>query len=1189
LRLSSIEIFGFKSFLSKVEIPFGLGTTAIVGPNGCGKSNIVEAIRWVLGEQRAGAIRGQRMEDVIFAGTRERKALGMAEVSLTIDNSSHILPIEYGEVTITRRLFRSGESDYLLNKVPCRLLDIQNLLMDTGLGPGAYSVMEQGMVDEIISEKTENRRRILEEAAGITKYKARRRSTWNKLESTNADLSQLELLITEVKRQVDYMGRQVGRARRYQTLKTELDEKELLYGRFRYFTILDEVQPLREQFGELSKRSESSLGDFTAREAELERSRLAVLEAEKELQSVNVELNQLVEGIHAKDRELISTRERRESREEFARRSSAERDETQRQLESTVAQLEETANSIEVAQSELAGSKERLNVGETEAARLDSSCEATRAALDSANRSLRELLQQKGDAARALERVQMERESLAAAASQFEADISRVSADRAAAGEQEDAAENDLYQVRGRIEVLQKDRAGAGERAREVEGGLQRLVKQQGSVDRNVESLQARLQVLERVQSGYEGAPSGVRTLAVDSPLKDSFQGVLANLIEVEPHYLKAVEAALGDSLEALVADNEKEALDAIAHLKQHAGRAAVFPLNWAPRGTAVAAPSLTPIVGVVGPLLDKVTAVGPVAGLLAHLLRDTYLVDDLASSVEAVRNVDHPIRLVSMDGDGVDIDGRFWGGAEETTGSSSLARRLEISQLGSTLAREKARLSAFTFDRRAAESRKAILASYRAQLEELLGELKTNEGSLAHQLDTARSAGNRFATELSALQAKHDQGRQRTHGLEEAGLAAQERADSLQREEEGLEQRIASGEQERQRAEEERREKLEAVAALRIAQARTAEQFEGLRRDNDRLRLLRESFVTSIDRLDREMQQAESDRQGFSESEKRIAEQIAELHGAREQLIEDSQSKQVTWQEVKSRERELSDEISKMQRLLSTERERRHGIELRLGELDNELARIREHLLEVLTVEVESLGRLDDQDFDSETMGTRVQELRTSIQRLGSVHVGVLDEYEEQKERCDFLVQHRDDLNTAAADLRKSLQFIDRTAREMFRQTFDEVREKFRHTYARFFPGGEADLILQQDVDPLESTIEIAARPRGKRAQSINLLSGGEKALTAIALLFAIYQVKPSPFCILDEVDAPLDDSNVERFLRVLSEFAQTTQFIMVTHNKTSMAAANTLHGVTMPEEGVSQLVSVRVEEAQAFTEAAG
>ena len=950
------------------------------------------------------------------------------------------------------------------------------------------------------------------------------------------------------------------------------------------------MRPLREQFGELNKNNESSLSHFTSREAELESSRLAVLEAEKDLQSVNVELNQMVEGIHAKDRELIATRERREAREEFARRSATERDESQRQLESTVAQLEETSRSIDSAQGALAASEERLTKGEEEAARLDSACESTRAALDSARRSLRELLEDKAEATRPLERARMERESLAASANLIETDIDRVSTDLAASREQVETTAAELREVRGRISALEEDRAGAEQRVRDVEVKLQELVGKESSVDRSVEAHHARLQILERVQSGYEGVASGVRTLAVDSPLKDTFEGVLADLIEVEPRYLKAVEAALGDALEALVASDETVALQAIAHLKQHTGRAAVLPLEWAPRETVTAAPPVEAIAGMVGPLLDQITASGPVASLVSHLLRNTYLVDDLAASVAAAKGIGYPVRLVSIEGDGVDVDGRFWGGSEDSTESSLLARHVEIGELRSTLAGEKAQLATLTINRHGAESRSSILGSYSAELDELLTALRSNEADLAHRHETAGGTRDRLSAELSALEARRGEGQERVRALEEATIGAEERANSLQREEERLEQRIASGEQERQQAEEERREKLEAVATLRIEQARTAEQFEGLRRDDERLGHLRQSYISTIDRLNHEMEQADSDRESLRSGEERIATEIAELHGNREQLVEDSRSKQLKWQEVKSRERELADEISKMQRELSSERERRHAIELRLTELDNELQRIREHLQEALSVEVESLGPLEHvDDFDSEEVGERVQQLRTSIQRLGTVHVGVLEEYEEQKERYDFLVQHRDDLQAAAADLRKSLQFIDKTARQMFRTTFEEIRDKFRHTYARFFPGGEADLVLQQDVDPLESTIEIVARPRGKRPQSINLLSGGEKALTAIALLFAIYQVKPSPFCILDEVDAPLDDSNVDRFLRVLGEFSQSTQFIMVTHNKLSMAAANTLHGVTMPEEGVSQLVSVRIDEAEALGEAAG
>lgn len=402
------------------------------------------------------------------------------------------------------------------------------------------------------------------------------------------------------------------------------------------------------------------------------------------------------------------------------------------------------------------------------------------------------------------------------------------------------------------------------------------------------------------------------------------------------------------------------------------------------------------------------------------------------------------------------------------------------------------------------------------------------------------------------------------------------------------LEARLREREASVQRAEQARREQLEALNALRVERARAAEQTDSRRRDAERLAHLERSHRENIERLEAELTEAVGDRERLVEREAAIAAEIAAMHQERERLQADRNDKQERYQDVLVRSRELEEEISRLQRELGAQREKRHQLELRIAELENGTRHIRERLQAEHHMDVESLGPLEDETFDGTAAAEQLLRLRQAIERLGAVHVGVLEEYEEQKERYDFLVQQRDDLQAAAEDLRKTLQLIDRTARRMFRETFEEIRERFRQTFIRFFPGGEADLILQAEVDPLESTIEITARPRGKRLQSIGLLSGGERALTAIALLFAIYQVKPSPFCILDEVDAPLDDANVDRFLLVLQEFAKHTQFIMVTHNKISMAASDTLHGVTMPEEGVSQLVSVQMDE-EVLEEAAG
>lgn len=1188
MRLTHLDIFGFKSFMNKTEIPFGTGITGIVGPNGCGKSNVVEAIRWVLGEQRATAIRGHKMEDVIFAGTRARKALGMAEVSLTIDNSEHVLPIEYREVVITRRLFRSGESDYLLNKVPCRLLDIQNLLMDTGLGPGAYSVMEQGMVDEIISEKTENRRRILEEAAGITKYKARRRSTWNKLESTEADLTRLEDIIAEVKRQVDYLSRQVGRARRYQELKTELDDLEMRNARHQFFGIRDQLQPLQTEFDELSRNSESGLTQFTAREAELEKRRLAVSEAETALQEAGMALSRCVEEIHELDNRLVSSRERREAREHFIQRASAQLEETRRQLEETKRQLSEASEGHQAATAQVLSIGERLQAQEQSAKDADSEYESSRSGLDAENHRLRELLREKGERSGSLAKLRTERESLEELLQQVDGEIGTVSGEAAAANERAAAAAARIDTHTTRLQQIEEDLRSARQRRTDAGAVVEARTQNIADLRRDIESEEARIQVLERVRSGYEGYSQGVRALLVDSPYADLFEGVLGDLIEVDEGWDVAVETALGDAVEALVARQDDGLLEALDYLRERSGRAGIFPLDWQVpvREPAV---DLQGVAGVQGRLTDHLRVNDAVAGLIDRLLHNTFVVDDLAAASQVLRL--HPglsMRLVTADGQGVDIDGRLAGGARSDQDDSVLGRGREIRELRSVVSRQRARLAAAHAAGGGERTRCAVLDEYILGLTDVLEAEREAEREVRLRQRSATEEAQRHEARRSQLQQRLESSRQRLRELEDGGRGQEERLAAIESEAVELEDRLQAREERVRMAESSRREQIEALNTLRVENVRCTEKAETLRRETERLQRLQGEHEGTIGRLEHEVSQAENDRKTLADRETEVSAELAAKHEERQQLDEQRNERLRHQQEVAVASRELDQEISRLQRELREQSDKRHQMELKLAELRSEATRIKERLVEEYDTDVETLGPLTEDGFDGAAAEARLGELRRGLARLGNVHVGVLEEYEEQKERYDFLVQHRDDLMAAAEDLRKTLQHIDRVARRMFRETFEEIREKFRETYGRFFPGGEADLQIEADVDPLESNIDIIARPRGKKLQNIGLLSGGEKALTAIALLFAIYQVKPSPWCILDEVDAPLDDANVERFLRVLREFAKSTQFCMVTHNKLSMSSSDTLHGVTMPEEGVSQLVSVHVVEDM-LDEAAG
>ena len=441
MRLNQLEIFGFKSFAQKIVIPFEPGITAIVGPNGCGKSNVVEAIRWVLGEQRAGTSRSQRMEDVIFAGTRQRKALGMAEVALSIENRDSALPVEFAEVVLTRRLFRSGESDYLLNKIPCRLLDITNLLMDTGLGQGSYAVMEQGMVDEIISDKTENRRRILEEAAGITKYKVRRRSTRNRLEATQADLQRIEDIIAEVKRQVDYLGRQVGRARRYREFKGELDQLDVRLGRQRFFALSAQISPLQDEFAALSKAAEEGYTRFTSREAELEKARLVLTEAEKAMQEAGLELNRRIEAIHEREQVLVAVRERREAAEQIRERTARECADYSSQLKAVQQQRRDNTAHLDEARTTFVQIERDLQAHQQRAAQAEEEYNSYRAEQDQRQRGRMEYLRQGGEISRALERQQAERDALDERAVAMRGEEDAATAEREQALQAAEAAE----------------------------------------------------------------------------------------------------------------------------------------------------------------------------------------------------------------------------------------------------------------------------------------------------------------------------------------------------------------------------------------------------------------------------------------------------------------------------------------------------------------------------------------------------------------------------------------------------------------------------------------------------------------------------------------------------------------------------------------------------------------------------
>ena len=1187
MRLNQLEIFGFKSFAQKIVIPFEPGITAIVGPNGCGKSNVVEAIRWVLGEQRAGSFRSQRMEDVIFAGTRQRKALGMAEVALAIENRDNALPVEFAEVVLTRRLFRSGESDYLLNKIPCRLLDITNLLMDTGLGQGAYAVMEQGMVDEIISDKTENRRRILEEAAGITKYKVNRRSTKNRLEAAQADLQRIEDIIAEVKRQVDSLGRQVGRARRYRELKGELDQLDVRLGCQRFFALSAQIAPLQSEFAALSKTTEEGYTRFTSREAELEKARLALTEAEKAMQEAGLELNRRIEAIHEREQRLVAVRERREAAEQICARTARERADYSSQLEAVQQQRRDNAAHHDEAHAAFVHIERELQAHQQRATQAEEEYASYRAELDRRQHERMDHLRQGGEISRALERQQAERDALDERAVAMRGEEATAAAEHDQALQAAAEAEATLAETRQQLSSCQQQRTAALAAREQTEKVLRDLGEQRDAARRAAEANQARLQVLEKVRAGYQGYQSGVRTLMLESPHAALFRGVLGDLVDVEAECARAVEVALGEALQALIAHSDSGLLKGIAHLRERSGRVGILSLEAPPR-TLGPVLDPEPIPGLRGPLLDYVRAEASIAPLIAGLLHNTFLVDDLQTALALTRRYPSTyVRCVTPDGDAVDLFGLASGGQSQAEDSGVLSRGREIRTLRSLVAHQNARYAALVPRLDALADQLDALTQ---RLENLAAESetwRTKEREQVHQHQRARADAERLAAHLKQL---HGEGTSLAKRRQALDQSIAEQAEHLRHNEAAstrLSEESSTLEEDLKQSETRRRERREALGTLQVEHARTAEMVQGLERDASRLKNIDANLHKNIERLAAEGAEAERQQAECRAHSSALADELKGLHQGRETLAAEQDQRRQHWAAANAQNRELQENISHLQRQLNDQREHRARLEVRISELKLQTQHIRTRLQEEYHCDVAAMGPLAEA-IDEEAGQQRINQLRRSLHRLGSVHLGVLEEHKEQKERYDFLRQQRDDLVIAAEDLKKTLGLIDRTARRMFLKSFEQIREQFKGTFVRFFPGGEADLRLEENIDALEAHINIIARPSGKRLQNIALLSGGERALTAIALLFAIYQVKPSPFCILDEVDAPLDDANINRFVRVLKEFAKGTQFVVVTHNKITMAAADALHGVTMPEEGVSQLVSVRVE-GEELEEAAG
>ena len=1186
MRLVKLEINGFKSFARKTEIEFEQGITAIVGPNGSGKSNIADAVRWVLGEQSARALRGAKMEDVIFNGTEQKKPLAYCEVSLTFDNADGKLNTDFSEVTVTRRVYRSGESEYLLNRTPCRLKDISAVFRDTGIGREGYSIIEQGRVEEILSNKSSERRNAFEEAAGVMKYRVRKEEAERKLESTKKNLQRLEDILEELSKQVGPLEEQSAAAREYLRLRDELKEIEINVFLYQYDKLNERLTGLSNTLTQLTGQIETNAAlehSLAAGCAEQEERERAISGAISELQN---KLLALSSGVEAKSGESRVFQERMEN-------LIAERTRLEARAAESEARKKELAQSIAAREKELAG-----NAGKQSAERESFEAQSRRLAEMGAAIAEKETLleQQKREMIEAMNRISDARSML----SRYEA-IRGTLEERLKAidGEEVDLrekagkldaeyaeAQKQFEAIQGERKACEAQRAAAIEAVNQTNAQLRTAREAVRTMEQQAEAGRSRLKVLEEMKRAHEGYYASVRNVLRDSErdfeLKKRIEGVVAELLRVPEEYETAVEMALGATLQNIVTPTEQDAKYVIEYLRRREyGRATLLPISaMRPRTLDAAERDACRVDGFLGIASELVGYDAKYRSVIENLLGRTVIVKDLDAGIAINRRARSAFRIATVKGDIINPGGAMTGGSTQKREFSLIGREREMEQL-----KKRMESLAEGLEARAAEASEAeaSLGAANAAVETAAEALHKKDIELATQkekLDIIRKYVEDAHAELEAAALERAQIRDNIENIDEQRRAAE--ADR-----EGLEEGNFA-------TQEDIRKTQEALSALRAEHAEENERAtqrrvalmalekEQAAAEHERARMQRE-FAGLSASIDADQRAAEESLAKFAQMQQELAaintnisaeRKEVDAHTERLHAMESERAKHLqSLDELRARRETVAAELGDMQ-------ERRHRAELNQNRAQMELQAMQDRIWEDYELTYENAQAFRRQ-IAITASHIRVDELKKAIRALGDVNVSAIEDYKNVKERYESLHTQCSDLQQAQADLQQLIAELVSTMESEFRRQFERIGENFRTSFTELFGGGRAELLLSDKNDILNCDIEIIAQPPGKKLQLLSLLSGGERALTAIALLFAMLKLKPTAFCILDEIETSLDEVNVSNFAEYVKRYSLDTQFILITHRKGSMEVCNALYGVAMEEKGVSKIVSARFHES--------
>lgn len=1181
MYLKSIEMHGFKSFANKIVLEFHDGITGIVGPNGSGKSNVGDAVRWVLGEQSAKQLRGGNMQDVIFSGTETRKPLGYASVAITLDNSDHKLNIDFEEVTVTRRLYRSGESEYLLNGSACRLKDINELFYDTGIGKEGYSIIGQGQIDKILSGKPEERRELFDEAAGIVKFKRRKATALKKLAEEEQNLVRVTDILSELTRQLGPLERQSESARIYLKKKEELKKLDINL-------FLLEMERIEEQIGEVSAKYEASNQELQESNRNFEQTRQEYERLEQELDNLdekiqsardqtsqNTLMKQQLESQIELLKEQIHTA--RMNHEHYKTRITAIQEELERRTEARTGYQREQEN-LDISLAEVSDKKTSR---ERELEELQRKIEENHLAVENGKNDIIEILNKRGSIKGKIQRYDAMLEQIGIRKAELNQKLLRLKSDEAQQVNTLEELQAAYQDIKEQVRTVKEEYEEADRQIAGIQTLLTEQTRQMEVGQTAYHREESRLESLKNITERYDGYGNSIRKVMEQKDRNPGIHGVVADLFKTQKQYETALETALGGSIQNIVTDNENTAKYLIEYLKRgRFGRATFLPLTSMNRKQAFINDAALRETGVIG-IASNLVEYDPIyEGLCSHLLGRTLVVDTIDHAIALGRKYKQSIRMVTLEGELLSPGGSMSGGAFRNN-SNLLGRRREIEELESSVKALKKDMDAMQAEITENRSKRNRLRDDRTEINEKLQQLYLQQNTAKMNMSQAREKTLDLQSGFTELQKEALEIEAQIGEIGRNKRIIEEELEDSKRMEDRLGMEISSRQEELDAQMREENEKNKILESIRLEFANVKQKYEFLQLNLQRL----DEEITRFQKEEagiHHAMEAESGDIGKKESD------ILEVQKTIEAAARAGEENTVQMQQLLKKKEELNqshksffekrEELSKHMNLMDKEC-------FRLNSQKEKLEETKETRINYMWEEYEitpghARSWQMEEAVEASEIRRQVAVLKDDIRKLGPVNVNAIEDFKEIQERHTFLENQHTDLVKAAETLQGIIDELDTGMRRQFTEKFQEIKIEFDKVFKQLFGGGKGTLELTEDEDVLEAGIRIISQPPGKKLQNMMQLSGGEKALTAIALLFAIQNLKPSPFCLLDEIEAALDDSNVTRFAQYLHKLTKNTQFIIITHRRGTMNAADRLYGITMQEKGVSTLVSVNLIE---------